>query len=92
MSGHDQRITNRLILQPRAEINLSAQNVQAIGLGAGVSSIEAGLRLRYHFVPEFAPYLGVLYERRLGSTADFVRAKGEDVDGWQFVAGTRFWF
>jgi len=43
-------------------------------------------------VPEFAPYLGVLYERRLGSTADFVRAKGEDVDGWQFVAGTRFWF
>ena len=89
---YDQRITNRLILQPRAEINLSAQNVQAIGLGAGVSSIEAGLRLRYHFMPEFAPYFGVLYERRLGSTADFVRAKGEDVGGWQFVAGTRFWF
>jgi copper resistance protein B len=89
---YDQRITNRLIAQPRAEIELSAQEVPAIGLGAGVSSIEAGVRLRYEFVPEFAPYVGVDYERSFGDTAGFARAAGERVGGWTFVAGLRAWF
>ncbi|MBB5684687.1 copper resistance protein B [Sphingobium boeckii] len=89
---YDQRITNRLILQPRAEFNLAAQDVRAIGVGAGLSSIEAGLRLRYEFVPEFAPYLGISYERKLGNTAAFARAAGDDVGGSMFVAGLRAWF
>lgn len=89
---YDQRITNRLIVQPRAEIDLSAQDVPAIGIGAGLSSIEAGVRLRYEFVPEFAPYVGVDYERRIGDTASFARAAGERVGGWAFVAGIRGWF
>ncbi|MDO9488193.1 MAG: copper resistance protein B [Sphingomonadaceae bacterium] len=89
---YDQRITNRLIVQPRAEIELSAQDVPAIGLGAGLSSIEAGIRLRYELVPEFAPYVGVDYERSFGATADFARAAGEGVGGWAFVAGIRAWF
>jgi len=88
----DQRITNRLILQPRAEINLAAQDVPAIGVGAGLSSIEAGLRLRFEVVPEFAPYLGVEYERSLGHTADFARAAGEGGGGWRLVMGMRAWF
>lgn len=89
---YDQRITNRLIVQPRAELELSAQDVRAIGLGAGLSSIEAGVRLRYELVPEFAPYVGVDYERGVGDTADFARAAGERVGGWAFVAGIRAWF
>lgn len=89
---YDQRITNRLIVQPRAEIELSAQDVPTIGLGAGLSSVEAGVRLRYEFVPEFAPYVGVDYERSFGYTADFARASGERVGGWAFVAGIRAWF
>lgn len=89
---YDQRITNRLILQPRGELNLAAQDVRSIGVGAGLSSIEAGLRLRYEIVPEFAPYIGAEYERRLSNTADFARAAGEDVGGWAFVTGVRVWF
>lgn len=89
---YDQRLTNRLILQPRAEVNVSAQDVRSIGLGSGLSSIEAGVRLRYEFVPEFAPYLGVEYERSIGKIADFARISGEDVGGWKFVAGLRAWF
>ena len=42
---YDQRITNRLILQPRVEFDLAAQDIPEIGVGSGLSSIEAGLRL-----------------------------------------------
>ncbi len=89
---YDQRITNRLILQPRIEINLAAQDSRSIGVGAGLSSIEAGLRLRYAIVPEFAPYLGIDYDRLTGNTADFARAAGRGVGGGAFVAGMRTWF
>lgn len=89
---YDQRVTNQLILQPRAEINLAVQDVPAIGLGSGLTSIETGLRLRYEIIPEFAPYIGIEYERSIGRTADFARAAGETVGGWTFVAGVRAWF
>lgn len=89
---YDQRITNKLILQPAVEFDLSAQDVPELGIGSGLTSIEAGLRLRYQFVPEFAPYIGVEYERRFGDTADFARAAGEDVGGWAFLVGLRTWF
>jgi copper resistance protein B len=89
---YDQRITNRLFLQPAVEFNLSAQDAPAIGLGAGLSSIEAGLRLRYEIVPEVAPYVGVEYERKLGGSARFARLRGDDPGGWNLVAGVRLWF
>ncbi len=37
----DQRITQRLILQPRAELALSAQDIPELGIGAGLDRIEA---------------------------------------------------
>lgn len=89
---YDQRLTNRLILQPRVELDLAAQDVPELGIGAGLSSLEAGVRLRYEIVPEFAPYVGVEYERRFGDTADFARAEGEDAGGWAVLAGLRAWF
>ena len=89
---YDQRITNRLILQPAVELDLALQDVPELGIGAGLSSAEAGLRLRYEFVPEFAPYVGVEYERVFGDSADFARAAGEEVGGWSFLVGLRTWF
>jgi copper resistance protein B len=89
---YDQRITQQLILQPRFEFDLAAQDVPELGIGAGLSKAEAGLRLRYEIVPEFAPYIGVNYERAFGDTADFARAGGEDVGGWSLVLGLRTWF
>jgi copper resistance protein B len=89
---YDQRITNSLILQPRAEINLAAQDRRSIHQGSGLTSIETGLRLRYQFVPEFAPYLGVEYERDLGRTARFSRAAGDRLGGWRAVFGVSAWF
>lgn len=89
---YDQRITQKLILQPSVEFDLAAQDVPEIGIGSGLSRAEAGLRLRYQFVPELAPYIGVQYERTFGDTADFHRAAGEDVGGWGLVLGLRAWF
>jgi copper resistance protein B len=89
---YDQRITNRLILQPRVELDVAAQNVPELGIGAGLTSAEAGVRLRYEIRREFAPYLGVQYEQRLGRTAEFARSTGEDVGGWAVLVGLRSWF
>ena len=89
---YDLRITQRLILQPRMELDFALQDDPAIGVGSGLSSTEAGLRLRYEIVPEFAPYVGVQYGRAFGDTARFRRAAGEDVGGWSLLLGVRTWF
>lgn len=88
----DQRITRRLILQPRAEVNLSAQNVPRLGIGAGLDAVEVGVRLRYEFTREFAPYIGVEQSWRIGRGADYARAAGEDASVTNYVVGVRFWF
>lgn len=88
----DQRITQRLILQPRIEANLAAQDVRELGIGAGLDQIEVGARIRYEFVREFAPYIGIEQSWRTGNGADFARARGEDPSVTSFVAGIRFWF
>lgn len=89
---YDQRITQRLILQPRAEANLSAQRVGAAGLGRGVTDLELGLRLRYELRREFAPYVGVSWDRRFGRAARSARAAGEGASDVSLVAGIRTWF
>lgn len=89
---YDLRLTQKLILQPAAELNFAAQDVPELGIGSGLSTAELGLRLRYQFVPEFAPYVGVNYERAFGGTADFRRTRDEKSGGWQFLIGIRSWF
>ncbi|ANY19622.1 Copper resistance protein B precursor [Tsuneonella dongtanensis] len=89
---YDQKITQRLILQPRAELEISAQDIPERKVGAGLTKLETGLRLRYEIVREFAPYVGVEYEAKLGETADIARAAGEDAAGWKFLVGLRAWF
>lgn len=91
-ASHDLRVTQRLILEPEAELNLALQDVPELGVGSGLDRIELGARLRYEFVPEFAPYLGLHWERKLGGSADYARAQGEDASGVSAVAGVRAWF
>ncbi|PHS28778.1 MAG: copper resistance protein CopB [Robiginitomaculum sp.] len=84
--------TQRLIGQPRAEVNFAAQDVQALGIGAGLSTVELGFRLRYEIKREFAPYIGVAWQSAVGDTADFRRLAGEHASSTSFVAGIRLWF
>lgn len=89
---YDLRLTQRLILQPAAEMTLSGQNIPDLEIGSGLSSIELGLRLRYELRREFAPYIGVSYQRKFGDTADYARAAGNDPETAKFVIGIRAWF
>ncbi|UOR15095.1 copper resistance protein B [Qipengyuania aquimaris] len=89
---YDQKITQALILQPRVELELSAQDIPERAIGAGLTKIEPGLRLRYEIAREFAPYVGVEYEAKLGETADIARAAGEDPDALVALVGIRAWF
>ena len=90
--SYDFRLTEKLILQPSAELEFAAQDVRASDIGSGLSSAELGLRLRYEIRREFAPYVGVSYERSLGRTADFARGNGEDASDTRIVVGLRAWF
>lgn len=88
----DQRITQALILQPRAEVSFAAQDIKQSGIGAGIDKIELGVRLRYEIIKEFAPYIGIEHSWRVGDSARFARIAGEDSRVTSFVAGIRFWF
>jgi copper resistance protein B len=89
---YDLFLTQRLILQPRTELNFAVQDVEEIGVGSGLSTAELGLRLRYEIRRQFAPYVGVNWERAVDETADFDRADGENAGAVSFVAGVRLWF
>lgn len=90
--SYDFQLTQRLVLQPRAEVNFAAKEDAAIGLGSGLSDAELGLRLRYEIQREFAPYIGVSWERKFGDTADYARADGERAESTSFVVGLRAWY
>lgn len=90
--SYDERITQRLIFQPRVEFNLAAQDMPAIGVGSGLTSYELGARLRYEFRKEFAPYVGVEWSGQTGQTARYTRLAGEKPSSVRFLAGVRFWF
>lgn len=85
-------LTQRLILQPRTELNFSAEEVPELETGNGLTAAEIGLRLRYEFDRQFAPYVGVSWRASSGGTADYARARGSDTETLSFVTGVRIWF
>lgn len=85
-------LTNRWILQPRLEAEWQAREDRARGLGAGLSTLAGGLRLRYEIDRRFAPYVGVERVRHFGGTADLLRADGEATGETRVVAGLRLRF
>lgn len=85
-------LTQRLIFQPRIEVNISAQNIPELRIGRGLSSAQLEGRLRYEFRRTIAPYIGISWTRSVGRTAKFLRADGEGPASVSFVTGIRFWF
>ncbi len=78
-------LTERVLVQPRAEIGLSFQDIPAQDIDAGPSKLSLGVRLRYELTRKFAPYLGIAWEKEYRGTA------GDDEDTTA-LAGVRFWF
>ena len=84
--------TQKLILQPELEANFYGKDDPQRRIGSGLSDVQFGLRLRYEIRREFAPYIGVNFVDRVGTTADFARQDHQPVFDRQFVAGIRIWF
>jgi copper resistance protein B len=93
LSGeYDLLLTQRLILRPQIEAVLYGQSDDVRQTGSGLSDLEVGLRLRYEFTRQFAPYIGVEWAGKFGDTADFAKAANERTDETRWVAGLRMWF
>src|SRR5579885_3139464 len=90
--SYDLLITQRLVLQPEAELNLYSKADPARLVGAGFSDLDLGLRLRYEITRKFAPYIGVSYENKFGQTASLARRAGESTNGVRLLLGVRMWF
>jgi copper resistance protein B len=88
---YDLLLTQRLILQPRLEMNFYGKSDAARALGSGLADLTAGVRLRYEIRREFAPYLGIEWAGKYGGTADYARVAGDVTEETSLVAGVRFW-
>lgn len=91
-ASYDLLLTQRLVLQPRLDLNAAVQDVPEFGLGGGFNDIEIGLRLRYDLRRQFSPYIGVTWRRALGETAGLERRAGDDISTTSVVFGLRTWF
>ena len=81
--------TQDLILAPHVEANAYAQDIDGLGVGAGLATIEGGLQLRYEFSREFAPYLDLVHDRAVGETAIIARKFGQDTESSTLRLGLR---
>tara|TARA_B100001971_G_scaffold213038_1_gene244956 strand:- start:98 stop:826 length:729 start_codon:yes stop_codon:yes gene_type:complete len=89
---NDFLITQRLIIEPYAEINLFAQDVPDRGIGAGISDGKIGLQTRYEITRKFAPYVDVHYGRKFGETSSIAKDHGEDNNELVGAIGLRLMF
>lgn len=89
---YDLRVNQRLVLQPRLELNAAASDVPELGVASGLNSSELGVRLRYEIRREFAPYVGISWEKLYGDTADIARLEGGGTSTTFLVFGLRAWF
>jgi copper resistance protein B len=85
-------LTQKLILQPRMELNLYGKDDPNNAIGSGLSDLSIGLRLRYEFNRQFAPYVGVEWSDTYGDTANYRQTSRKDISDTRFVVGLRFWF
>ncbi len=88
---YEGRVTQRLILKPRVDVNVYGKDDPERGIGSGLSDLTFGLRMQYQFTRQFVPYIGVERIRRFGETADLLPLEFDGSDT-HWVAGLRFWF
>lgn len=89
---YELRFSQHVTLQPRLELGFSATDIPELNIGSGITNVDAGLRLGYEIRREFAPYIGVEWQKKFGDTADFIRASGGDPDDVVAVIGLRTWY
>lgn len=89
---NDFLLTQKLVLQPYAEINLAAQDIPEREIGAGLTDGKVGLQTRYEFTKKFAPYVDIHYGSKFGETSSIAKSHGEDTNGFVGAVGLRLMF
>lgn len=89
---HEITLSQQWTLRPEIEVYLAGQNDESMGVGAGVSEIEASLLLSYQVHQQFSPYVGINWTKSYGKTADYAREEGEETSDTVFVVGVSTWF
>lgn len=92
VAAYDLLLSQRLILQPRAEINASASDLPELGIGQGVNDFQLDLRLRYEFKREIAPYIGITWQKKYGDSAKYSQQQDSSSEFTEVVLGVRIWF
>jgi len=80
-------LTQKLILTPSVALDAYTKDNDEMGIGSGLSNLTLGARLRYEIRREFAPYIGVEWNKNLGNT-DTLNPSNETY----VAAGLRVWF
>lgn len=88
---YDLLLSQSLILSPYAELNVFGTDVPELDVGAGISSLDAGVKLRYEIEREFAPYLDINYVGLFGETKSIAEANKKDANDLTVRVGVRFW-
>ena len=83
---YDLRITQRLVLQPRLETALHAQDVPEREIAAGINDLTVDLRLRYECRRWLAPYVGVRTRHVIGAARDL----SDDDEEFLLLVGVRW--
>lgn len=89
---YDLLLTQRLIFTPELEASFYGKDDPDRGIGSGLAEGALSLRLRYEITREFAPYIGVSFERKFGQTASYASEAGASRSQTAVIAGVRFWF
>ena len=86
------KVTKRLGVEPRVELELAAQDIPDLNVGAGITDFDLGIRAHYEVRREITPYIGVELQAAFGDTAAIVRGMGGDPRQTVFVVGVSAWF
>lgn len=89
--SYDLYLAQRLVLQPRAEVSVAAQDAPEFATASGLTKGSLAFRLRYEIRREFGPYIGIVWERSFGRTAEIARADGVETGESLLVVGLRLW-
>lgn len=89
---NDFLMSQKIILQPYAQVNLSAQKAAEQNIGAGVTDAQIGLQTRYEITKRIAPYIDVHYGQKFGATKSIAENNHEDSSEAVGAIGIRFMF
>lgn len=88
-ASYNAHVTQRLVLQPRMELNAALEDVPEQALGSGLTRGIFDLRLWYEFRREIAPYIGVRYDTLFGESGNIAEQSGMEDEDLYFLVGLR---